>query len=84
MNVVALVMAAGLGAGLMAIVHEVCRWDAARRLAARMGERPAGAVHAAAPAGRHHEEKIPAPLPQWDGGGQRTPPGPDPEAWAWS
>jgi hypothetical protein len=30
-NVVALVLGAGLGAGFMAIVHEVCRWDAERR-----------------------------------------------------
>jgi len=43
------VLGLGLGAGFMAVVHEVCRWDRERRRLA--GELAAAA---AVPAGRHH------------------------------
>jgi hypothetical protein len=43
-------MGLGLGAGAMAVVHEVCRWDRERRVAGGLGR---GSSAAAAPAGRH-------------------------------
>ena len=55
-QIVLLVLGFGLGMGLMAIVHEACRWDGERRrlkadLAAAAAAAPEGG--AAAPRGRH-------------------------------
>lgn len=78
MSVLIAALAASLGAAFMAVLHEIARWDASRRLAARMEPRPAAAgLYAPAPAGRHRAAL--APLPTWDGNGQRTP-APDPGA----
>lgn len=88
MNVVALVMGLGLGAGAMAVVHEVCRWDAERRLARRLGRGSSAAAAAAAdppvtvPAGRHHRGGL-AAVPVWDGGGQKIAAA-DPDAWVYA
>lgn len=75
MNVVALAMAASLGAGFMAVLHELVKWDTNRRLAGRLGaaaaadpliRRPPVVV----PHGRHHRGGL-AALPVWDGAGQK-------------
>lgn len=83
MNVVALVMGLGLGAGAMAVVHEVCRWDRERRLARRLGRGQDHVAAQAAPAGRHHRGGHLAALPVWDGGGQKVGAA-DPDAWVYA
>ena len=56
MNAVALVLGFGLGAGFLAIVHEVCRWDASRRLAAGLVAGDKAAAAAPAARGRHRSD----------------------------
>jgi hypothetical protein len=48
-------MAASLGAGFMAVLHELARWDANRRLAGQLGGQ---APAAAAPPGRHARDDV--------------------------
>lgn len=66
MNVVALVMAASLGAGFMAVLHELARWDANRRLAGQLGGQAPAAAEPAR--GRHRGDSLDHLAEGWQAG----------------